>query len=381
METDVKNYKCPACGGSLHYDGKENKLVCDYCGSDFDLSRFEDVKPAGENSTETGAAEDKFSEAENSRDWENRETSTDWGVDNDSLRVYTCPSCGAELICDETTAATSCPYCGNPAIMPEKFEGVQRPDYVLPFKLTKEEAVEALTKHYNGKIFLPKTFKDKNHIEEIKGVYVPFWLFDMDVDGEMRYAGANTRSYRDGDYLVTETDHYNIYRSGSMRFEKIPADGSSKMPDDYMDSIEPFDYSALEEFSPSYLPGFMADKYDVDAAKVFDRAEQRCTQTVKDEFRRTVIGYEEVHSMGQYISLKDSDVHYALMPVWLLSTKWNDKNYLFAMNGQTGKLVGNLPMDKGSFWKWFWGLTAGVGAVLSLFLSGPLGRWLMDFFM
>ncbi len=378
MAKDIKNYKCPACGGALRFDGETGKLVCDYCDSKYELSQFEDPAPEGQDSGEPEGEADQFT---SDGTWESAGQNSDWGSDGENLNVYTCPSCGAEMICEETTAATSCPYCGNPAVIPSKFEGGLKPDYVLPFKLSKDQAVEALNSHYNGKILLPKSFKDKNHIKEIKGVYVPFWLFDADADGEVTYSATTSRTYRDGDYRVTETDHYNVYRSGDISFTKVPVDGSSKMPDDYMDSIEPFDYNELKDFSGAYLPGFMADKYDVDADQASARADNRCRSTIESEFRRTVIGYETVTPLRRSIRLHRGGVHYALMPVWLLSTKWNDKNYLFAMNGQTGKLVGDLPMDKQSFRKWFWGVTVGAGAVLSLFFSGPIGRWIMNFFI
>ena len=381
MANDVQNYKCPACGGSLHFDGESGKLICDYCDSRYELSQFEEEKEVDFDGEETAEVEGKGTEFSSDGTWETESQNSKWGSEGENLNVYTCPSCGAELICEETTAATSCPYCGNPAVISSKFEGGLKPDYVIPFKLSKEQAVEALNNHYGGKVLLPKAFKDQNHIREIKGVYVPFWLFDADTDGEMSFSASNTRIYRRGDYRITETDHYRVYREGDMSFVKVPVDGSKKMPDDYMDSIEPFNYNELKRFSAAYLPGFMADKYDVESEDAAERANLRCRNTLEAALASTVIGYETVIPTGGNIRLHKGKVHYALLPVWLLSTKWNDKNYLFAMNGQTGKLVGDLPMDKRSFWTWFLGIGVGVGAVLSLFLSGSLGRWLMGLFM
>ena len=162
---------------------------------------------------------------------------SDWGADAEKLRVYSCPSCGAELICDETTSATSCPYCGNNTIVPGQFSGALKPDYVLPFKLDKAAAVAALKKHYGGKKLLPKAFSNENHIEEVKGVYVPFWLYDGSAEVDVRCHGTKVSGYSTARENVTVTNHYDVRRAGTVRFERVPVDASSKMPDDHMDAL------------------------------------------------------------------------------------------------------------------------------------------------
>ena len=196
------------------------------------------------------------------------------------MRAYSCPSCGAELICDESTAATSCPYCGNPTVVPGQFSGQLKPDFIIPFKLSKEDAVKALKNHYKGKILLPKSFTQENHVQKIQGVYVPFWMFDGEAEGDACYEATRSHTYRSGDYEITKTEHYDVYRAGFLSFEKIPADASSKMPDDHMDSIEPYDYQELKPFSTAYLPGFLADKFDVTVEQCLQRADQRCEASI-----------------------------------------------------------------------------------------------------
>lgn len=373
MAAQVTNYQCPACTGPLHFVGESGKLECDYCGKTYDVAEIEKLYQEKEKAAvEAQAKAEKRSDEEKA--WDVAAAGGEWGEDAEKMKAYTCPSCGAQLICDETTAATSCPYCGNPTVVPGQFGGTLRPDYVLPFKLSKEDAIKALKAHYKGKILLPKVFSTQNHIEEIKGVYVPFWLFDGQADVNMNFEATNSTVYQDGDYRVTETQHYQVHRAGNIAFEKVPVDGSSKMPDDFMDSIEPYDYGELKEFSTAYLPGFLADKYDVDAKAASKRADQRCINTAAQSIRDTVVGYESVQTLQQDVRLERGNVRYALMPVWMLSTKWKDKNYLFAMNGQTGKLVGDLPADKGKLRLWFWGTLVAASALLSVLLSGPLGR-------
>ena len=373
MPTQVTTYQCPACTAPLHYSAKSGKLECDYCGSSFDAADIEALYARRE--AEAAAAKqaaDAKAEAEQaaaqSDNWDTSDLRRDWGVEADGLKVYSCPSCGAELICDESTAATSCPYCGNPTVVPGQFSGALRPDFILPFRLTKDDAVQALRAHYKGKPFLPKSFTAANHIEQIQGVYVPFWLFDGGAEGSASYRASNTNVYVAGDYEVTETRHYDVFRAGSLAFEKIPVDASSKMPDDHMDSIEPFDYTQLQPFSTAYLPGYLADKYDVSVDDSRDRADARCRETLASALRDTVTGYGTCIPEHADISLRRGKVHYALLPVWTLSTKWNGQDFLFAMNGQTGKLVGDLPTDRGRFW----GMFAAIAAPLTVALTAVL---------
>ena len=376
MPTQVTNYQCPACTGPLHFVGSSGKLECDYCGSKYDIAEIEALyaekeQKAAEAQKTAEKKQEKATESAGS-DWDTSSLSADWGTDADSMKSYSCPSCGAELICDASTAATSCPYCGNPSVVPGQFTGSLKPDFVLPFKLSKDDAIKALKAHCKGKPFLPRTFTAENHLQEIKGVYVPFWMFDGEAEGSAQFEATRSRCYTSGDYEVTETDHFDVFREGSIAFSKVPVDASSKMPDDYMDSIEPFDYADLRPFSTAYLPGFLADKYDVSIEDSHARADTRCEGSLVAALADTAEGYDICTPVSQDVTLHRGKVHYALLPVWMLSTKWQDKNYLFAMNGQTGKLVGDLPTSAGKFWGTFAAIAAGLTAVLSagyLFLT------------
>ena len=377
MSTQITNYQCPACTGPLHFVGSSGKLECEYCGSTYDVAEIEALYAEKEQKAaeaKTAADEKKTAEQNDAQqsDWDASGLSGDWGADAAGMRSYSCPSCGAELICDETTAATSCPYCGNPSVVPGQFSGSLKPEFVLPFKLSKDDAVKALKAHYKGKPFLPRAFCSENHVQEIKGLYVPFWMFDGEAEGCATFEATRSRSYTSGDYEVTETDHFDVFREGSIAFSKVPVDASSKMPDDYMDSIEPFDYSDLKPFSTAYLPGFLADKYDVSVEDSHARADARCESSLVSALSQSVSGYESCVPISQDVTLHRGKVHYALLPVWTLHTKWNGKDYLFAMNGQTGKLVGNLPTSVGRFWATFAAIAGSLTAVLSalyLFLT------------
>ena len=376
MASQITNYKCPACTGPLHFAGASGMLECDFCGAKYDVAQIEALY-AEKEAKAVVATEQANAKAEQNRQkmaemesqgWDTSSLNSDWGAEADGMKTYSCPSCGAELICDASTAATSCPYCGNPTVVPGQFSGALKPDFVLPFKLSKEDAVAALKNHYKGKPLLPKAFTNGNHIEEIKGVYVPFWMFDGQAEGTVDYEGHITHVYESGDYEITETEHYDVRRGGSISFEKVPVDASSKMPDDHMDSIEPYDYKELRAFSTAYLPGFLADKYDVTVEQSCERADGRCAASLEGALRRTTTQYDACITKGRDIRLRRGKVHYALLPVWMLHTKWNDKDFLFAMNGQTGKLVGDLPTDMGKFWAIFAAIAAPVSAIAAAIL-------------
>ncbi len=370
MASEITNYKCPACTGPLHFSGASGKLECEYCGSTYDAAEIEALYANAD-----AKAAEAFNEAENAEDtddsgeWDSSGISDDWGKDADGMRSYNCPSCGAELICDDTTAATSCPYCGNPTIVPGQFSGAKKPDYVIPFKLDKDAAVNALKKHYKGKFFLPKSFTAENHIHEIKGIYVPFWLFDGSAHVDAKFHATRSLIRRTKTERIITTQHFDVFRSGTVAFEKIPVDASSKMPDGHMDSIEPFDYSELKPFSTAYLPGYLADKFDVSVDQSAERADTRAKNAALDAAYNSVTGFETVETVSSRVRLHRGNVKYALMPVWMLFTKWNDKDFLFAMNGQTGKLVGDLPVDKKKFALTFAAIAVVVAAIAALVMS------------
>lgn len=366
MPTQVTEFKCPACTAPLHFSEETGRLECDYCGSSFSVEEMESRSAEKEQQAaeafEKAAAEAKA----DAKDWDGPDAQDSWGEAGTHLKNYSCPSCGAELICDEATAATSCPYCGNNAIIPGQFRGALKPELVIPFQIGKDEAVKALKAHYKGKPFLPKSFSDENHIQEIKGIYVPFWLFDGQAEADVSFAATRSTVMVTGRERITTTRHFDVRRAGTVSFKKIPVDASKKMPDDYMDSLEPFRYDAMVPFSTAYLPGFFADIPDVSIEECSLRAELRATDTAVESMSRQVSGYETCIPTRKDAQLRRGKVRCALLPVWLLSTQWEGQNFLFAMNGQTGKMVSDLPVSKKRYWAWWGGLTAGITAALAV---------------
>ena len=365
-------YQCPACTGPLRFDGKIGKLKCDYCGSAFTLQEAEDFyreknKEAAEADKEAHKKADEAAAAAAAtaaKDTGYAGGVSGWGSDAAHMRAYHCTKCGAELICDDTTAATSCPYCGNNTVIPGKFAGVDRPDYVIPFKVDKKQAVSAFKNYYRGRKLLPSSFESENHIEEIKGVYVPFWMFSGRIEGSAEYETYEESKRIDGDYEVTIRKYYEVYREGEMSFDKIPVDASTKMPDDLMDSIEPFDYKEMRPFAMEYMPGYLANKYDVTKEESRGRADDRAMQSFRAALKDSVKNYNNIKVMQQTEKIHPEKAEYGMLPVWLLSSNFQGKNYLFAMNGQSGKMIGDLPISKAKLAAWVIGVFAAVFALM-----------------
>jgi predicted RNA-binding Zn-ribbon protein involved in translation (DUF1610 family) len=332
---ELLQYKCPNCGATIAFDSTEQKMLCSSCGTEIDPAALKEYSALlKENSTKEERTE--WGTASGVK-WEGKEA--------ENISASVCQSCGGELLMEHSTVALECPYCGNATIVPERVDDILRPDMIIPFKVNKNGAKEALRNFYKGKHLLPKFFKQENRIDKITGIYVPFWLYDCDTSANMVYDATRVSSWRSGDMRYTKTDHFMLTRGGNIRFEKIPADGSKKMDDALMESIEPFHYEDLEDFAMPYLSGYLADKYDVAAEENRSRINERIRHSVESSLQSTTEGYHSCHTRSQHIDIKNGEVHYTLFPVWILNTKWRKETYSFAMNGQTGKIVGDLPIS------------------------------------
>ena len=352
--------KCPCCGGTLQFDDKTQHTVCPYCDSQFtaaDLKAYTDELANNEQEDTS---------------WDESMVQAFTNEEKEGIKIYSCDSCGGEVIVEETTSSCTCPYCGNNLLVAKELSGDLKPNYVIPFKNDKEAVMDSLKKFFKKKPLLPSSFSKENVIEEIKPLYVPFWLFDADVDGKVRFKGETTRRWSDANYDYKEVKYYSIIRGGQIAFDHVPVDGSKKMEDQLMESIEPYDFSQAEEFNAAYLAGIAADRYDVSKDETFNRATVRFRDGTVQAFRGDISGYENVTVQDSTLQFSNTNAVYALYPVWILNTKWKDKSFRFAINGQTGKTAGNLPISVGKsfgFWFLFFGIFAAIGAGLGIALK------------
>jgi len=328
-------YRCPCCGGDIHFDSQSQKLSCPYCDTVFDIETLKKYNEAQE-------VEDIYCEEQEREFLE------------EGIVVYSCQTCGGQIICDENTIATHCPYCNSPVVMNENVEGQLKPDYIIPFQIDKRTVETKIQEFFYDKPFLPKQFKQDSFITDIDGLYVPFWTYDCRIEAQMRYRTVKVKKYSDAQYFYTETKHYLSTREGNICFGNVPVDAASKIDDDSMQSIEPFDFSKAVEFKMDYLAGYFANKYDVNQEISEQKAIKRIEQTTKEQFRASLDDYR-LHSIeDEKIYYKNKNAKYFLLPVWILNLKWHEQTFTLYANGQTGKVIGDLPIDTSAYWKSFW---------------------------
>ena len=321
---ELLDNKCPSCGAKITFNPKNQRWDCEYCGSKYTLEEMQ-----------------KYNNASSKKE---NESITPTGKKIDGLDVYRCKNCGAEVMADEQTTSTFCVYCGSTAILKDKINEGISPSRIIPFKKVKEDAITAFKGLSKGRPLMPKLFNDPKNLEKISGVYIPFWTYDLNVSGDIDFTAVDTKTWSDYNYRYTKTDTYLSKRNGNMEFNNILVDASTRFDDDLMDSIEPFSLDELTEYNHAYLSGFLAEKYDVSVEDAKERATSRAIQTAIDVCKESVIHQTKTVANNNLVT-KDNKNDYILLPVWMVNINYNNKKYTFAMNGQTGKLVGNIPLD------------------------------------
>ncbi len=330
-------YKCPSCGANMIFDSEKQQLVCPHCNT---IKSIEDMEANLKDDAE----------------------------DTMEVKSYKCPTCGAELVTDTNTTATFCNYCGNSALIEDRITQV-KPSAIIPFTVSKEEARDAYLKWCKKGILTPKSFTSQNTIEKITGIYVPFWVYDYDTEVSLRADCTRVRVERHGDTEYTHTDHFDVYREVKTAYNKVPVDASEKMEDKIMDKLEPFNYESLKQFAMPYLSGFLSEKYNFTSDEMKERVEKRINEYASTAARNTISGYATTTIVYENIRLNNNKTQYVLLPVWILNYRYLGKNYTFAMNGQTSKVVGNLPISKGKMAGWFAGVAVGTFAIVHLVSS------------
>ncbi len=321
----VRGYECLNCHAELTFDPAVGHWHCAYCFSDFTKEELDAVY-----------ANEKDEHTHN-----HGQT-----IDEKEMDVYHCESCGANLVADETTSSTFCLYCKSPVVIKQRFKGAFEPDYVIPFKITQEEAMNLYKGWINKKILTPKAYKQDEEIEKIKGIYAPFWLFDSTAQVDTEGTGIKVRHWRSGDYDYTQKKYYRVIRSGHVSYEKVPIDSSQKLDDTFMQMIEPYDYKELTDFSMHYMAGFMAEMYDVSTEESAKVMKERVSQFASSRVGETITGYSSFDKDFERIRFQEIKHHYTLMPIYMVTNIFNDKTYRFFINGQTGKIVGETPISR-----------------------------------
>lgn len=327
MNEKALDNRCPSCSAPIFFNPTLGKWKCEYCGSSFSLKEMQKFNNA---SSVTANSEEK---------------KDDLVSKGPKYIEYRCKDCGAEIIADEQTAATFCVYCGNTAILKSKLAGEFKPSKIIPFKTEKQKAIDSFKAISKGRPFMPREFNNEKNIEKIRGVYIPFWLYDINVSGNVYADAKKITTWIVGDTSFTKTDIFKLYRTASMDYLKIPVDGSTRFDNDIMNTIEPFNYNELEDYNHAYLSGFLAEKYDVSSSDAIKDANERSLNSTFIDMQKDMGNYTSKNVFENTLTAKEIKAEYALLPVWMVNVKYKDKLYTFAMNGQTGEFIGNIPLN------------------------------------
>ena len=362
--------KCPNCGGGLMFDPDAQKSVCEFCRSEFTTQELAAISLAIE------AKADRFR-----KEQEAAKTSQTAGTIQETAETteepahllgYVCNSCGAEVVTNETTSATFCYYCHNPVLLTERLTGAFRPTRIIPFTFDKDKATASFLKWARSRRFVPKSFYSASQLEKITGVYIPYWMADFKADIDYSGTGTNRRVWRVGNTEYTENKVYRIERQGTIDIDHVHEIAMRKIDKGLIGSISPYDESKAQPFSMTYLSGFFAEKYDIEKTEVQPLIENQAQQYASILVNEAIGSYDQLNLDRSNLDLSIRQWDYALLPTWILTYLYKGKTYVYAVNGQTGKSHGELPVDSGKL-----ALSSGVIALVILILAviGGLFIW------
>ena len=310
--------KCPNCGYKLIFSPDYGALCCDMCGG---IYMPEEIEAAPEEQDLLDL---------------NEVLGTDADFDTTEFSIYTCSSCGGEIIINNTEASTNCIYCGNPSIVFSRVSKERKPDSILPFKLTREEAAKQIRGILKPVESIPRKFL-KFDINDIRGIYIPYLIVDVE------YRGAQFIEKQIGN---KESKTFLYERAGRCEFTDIPIEASTKLCDESSIRLEPYDLSELVPFDEDYLTGFYSDVCDLDRLWLDKNIKKRLKQIFDEQVSKSCPGYLVDMKFSNASIIHRRAPQYALLPVWFLSFKYEGKPHTILVNGQTGKVVCSLPWNK-----------------------------------
>lgn len=357
--------KCPHCDGELIFEPSSQQYECPYCGSVFTQKQVDEMQPASQPSQMEGTADFREEEKEAAGfQAQSKET--------EEAMVYHCPSCGAEIVTDATTAATFCYYCHNPVVLSGRVSGEYLPKKMIPFKINRKKAEEIFLESVQKKKFIPKGFFNTKQIETLSGVYFPYWMVNWKGRGHMDARATKVRVWRRGDTEYTETRFYEVYREANLEFDELSRNALKKANKQIVEGVQPYRFEEAKPFSMGYLSGFQAERRDMEQEEFQDEIRQDVEDYTQKIFRNSMSGYTTVDPRHTQMVKKEEIWEYVMVPVWVVTYKGtNGKIYYYAINGQTGKVSGVLPIDGMKLGLVSAGIFAAVG------LLGLLGGFLL----
>lgn len=319
-------YKCPNCNGALEYNPVTDEMECAHCGGSYTMQEINTDEPYIKE--EQNQNEQEISASSMERELSGAEEELMEEMETMECKIYTCTSCGGELAVSNTEVSTYCAYCGQPTIIYSRVSKTRKPKYIIPFCISQEEAVEKLHNHFRRKFLMPKKAK-KINLETIKGIYLPCFLFDVYYHDTVVYKASKNSSYK----IEAKCD-----------LQRVAYDASKVVEDEFAHFLEPYCWDDLKEFDGAYLSGFYAECNDLSARQLTNAVKRRCKELYEDELRRVIkrkVSFKSTDNVCEIIKAE-----YTFLPVWFMTFRWKNEPYTMMVNGQTGKVVGSLPVSK-----------------------------------
>jgi DNA-directed RNA polymerase subunit RPC12/RpoP len=353
----VQTDKCPNCGGPLKFDPSDQKFHCEYCGSIFSESEVSEIQ---KKQADTGLAKDTTAPTQEA------DAASQENPEEGEVGIFICPSCGAQIVTDATTASTVCFYCQNPVVLTERLSGKFLPEKLIPFQIDRKAAEEKFVAWVGKKRFVPAAFFSRKQIQNLSGVYFPYWAVDVDIEGEINAQAVNYRVWSDGDTEYTETSEFSVLRQGISNLKNFIKNALKKnLSDKLVAAVQPFDLSKSIDFKTQYLNGFLTEKRDIEFSEIKEEVVNNLEDCATNLLRSTINGYAGVSNVQSAQTVQKLDEDYVLLPIWMVTYReqGNDSLFYYAMNGQTGKTAGVLPVDKSKLRRFAMLLFAAVAVV------------------
>ncbi len=306
---NIVDHKCNQCGAPLDFNTNTQTWICKYCKKEYNIENLQ----------------------YNINKFNNTQTN--------NIDVYECGNCGAKVIGNESTASTKCLYCGNSIIVKKNLDGIYKPDYIITFKRSKEEVIDSLSKSLKSKFFSDKEFGNVKNIKEITRLYVPYWLITCEVMASIK----GLFHYESDNY----TKNKICYRLGTMHFDRVPADAKRNLNDEFLQGIEPFDYTELIPFEYPYLAGMIAECYDQSEKEIIKgQIKKRIEEAAEDKLSSTIRGKNNFSVNERSTFIKNDKIEYVLVPIWFIKLEYEGIEYEFCINDQNGKIAGKRHINK-----------------------------------
>ena len=331
--SDMKNVECPNCGASLSYQPGTTNLVCQYCGSSFEI--HDEVPPQD-------AQKENDLMAAMSNSWKESQQAQAF--------VVKCPACGGEATMDPNLFSNACAFCGSPITVKPDTKAVANPQAVLPFKLERQAATDEFKKWLRKLWFAPNDLKKTATQDRFNGMYLPFWTFDAAT--QSAYQGDRGEHYyvterrvvngKEENVRVQKTRWYYVTGQVARDFDDILITASRALSEKYLNKLEPWDLPNLVGYDNRYLSGFKAEVSQVNIQDGFKEAKQVMTATIEQDVRRD-IGGDEQRVRGVQTQFNAATYKYILLPIWLSIYNYRNKIYRFVVNARTGEVQGERP--------------------------------------